>query len=199
MNQWPTTHDKLLASLCDEQQQAAWFEFSEIYEPVIYRFARKRGLQHEDAAELTQQVMLKILSFSRRWAEEERPLHFRSWLKTVARNTLINMVTREARYRAAGGSGLHGEVELVADPDEATTWTEEEHRSVLRLAAKNIRTEFSESSWAAFEMTLYQRQSVEVAAAKIGTSKGAVYASRARIIRRLKQETAMILERTEES
>ncbi len=199
MNQWPTTRATLLVSLSNEQHHAAWVEFAQVYEPVIYRFARKRGLQHADAAELTQQVLLKVMKSSQRWSDEDPPSYFRGWLKTVASNSLINLVTRESKYRAVGGSNEHAVSEPVADPAESSIWAEEEQRALLRQAAKNIRSEFSEDSWAAFELTLFQGKSIETVAQSLGKSKGAVYAARARIVRRLKHESAEMISAAEES
>ena len=192
MKQWPTTRDSLLVNLAGEQFQAAWLEFTQIYEPVIYRFARKRGLQHADAVELTQQVMLSVMRSSRQWAQDQPPDHFRGWLKTVANNSLINMVTRDARYRAVGGESDLPQAEPVTDSDEAKIWADEESRAILKFAAANIRHEFSEDSWLAFEHTLVQGMSVEAVADSLKKTSGAIYAARARIMRRLKQESQRI-------
>ncbi len=198
MNQWPTTRVSLLVNLNNDQHYAAWLEFSQVYEPVIYRFARKRGLQHADAAELTQQVLLNVVKASQRWSDEDLPSHFRGWLKTVAGNLLVNMVTRESRYRAVGGASDDTDLAQVADIAESRIWADEEKRAMLRQAAKKIRVEFSENSWSAFELTIFHGQSIEAAAKTLGKSKGAVYAARARIVRRLKQESAKMNSAAEE-
>lgn len=193
MNQWPTTRVTLLVSLNNQRHQAAWIEFSQVYEPVIYRFARQKGLQHADAVDLTQRVLLQVMKSSQRWSEEEPPSHFRGWLKTVANNSLINLVTRESRFRAVGGVDADASVEPVSDSSESSIWAQEEKRALLRQAARNIRSEFSEDSWTAFERTLFHGESIENVAKSLGKSKGAVYASRARIVRRLKQESVKIM------
>ena len=192
MKQWPTTRDSLLVNLAGDQYQSAWLEFAQLYEPVIYRFARKRGLQHADAVELTQQVMLSVMRSSRKWSQDQPPDHFRGWLKTVASNSLINMVTRDARYRAVGGENDLPQAEPVTDSNEAEIWADEESRAILRIAAANIRHEFSEDSWLAFERTLVQGVSVEAVADSLKKTSGAIYTARARIMRRLKQESQRI-------
>ncbi len=194
MNQWPTTRNTLLVDLAGERYQSAWFEFSRLYEPVIYRFARKRGLQHVDSVDLTQQVMLNVMKAARRWAEDHPPDHFRGWLKTVASNSLINMVTRDAKYRATGGASDSSIAEPVTDSDEAQIWADEESRAILKSATKLIRDEFSADSWYAFEQTLLHGRTVDSVAKSLNKSKGSIYAARARIVRRLKRESLRIIE-----
>src|SRR5262245_6671851 len=51
-----STRQSLLVRLLDPRDQAAWTEFVEIYEPLIQRLARSRGLQRADADDLAQDV-----------------------------------------------------------------------------------------------------------------------------------------------
>ena len=48
----PNTRASLIARLSDSQDVEAWQEFVEIYLPLLYRLARRKGLQHADAEEL---------------------------------------------------------------------------------------------------------------------------------------------------
>jgi hypothetical protein len=47
----PTTRNSLLLRLCQPADEQAWQEFVEIYEPLVYRLARRRGFQHANQAE----------------------------------------------------------------------------------------------------------------------------------------------------
>lgn len=196
MQHWPTTRNTLLVKLAGDEFEAAWLEFSRQYEPAIYRFARKRGLQHTDAVDLAQQVMLSVMKSAQAWSEDQPPEHFRGWLKRVASNRLINMVTRDAKHRGVGGSAQIALDRETDGSDRASErlWAQEEERSILRAAAENIRSEFVAESWTAFEQTLLGGKTVEAVAAELGKTAGAIYASRARIMRRLKQESLRLKE-----
>lgn len=193
MNQWPTTRNTLLVKLAGDDCQSAWFEFSKLYEPVIYRFARRRGLQHVDAIDLTQQVMLNVLRAAESWEDDERPQHFRRWLKTVTRNSLVNLVTREAKHRAVGEDQSAPSSCPVMAPfpsnDDSQAWQSEETRAIFRAAASVVRKEFSDASWQSFERTMLKHETVESVANALSKTKGAVYAARARVIRRLTEES----------
>ncbi|PHR95786.1 MAG: hypothetical protein COA78_29600 [Blastopirellula sp.] len=55
MSEMPTTRESLLLKIQDDTNQQAWAEFTEIYQPVLYRFAQGRGFQ--DANESSEPIM----------------------------------------------------------------------------------------------------------------------------------------------
>lgn len=72
MSQFPNTRHSLLIRLQGREDQQAWREFLEIYEPVVYRLARRRGLQHADAQDVTQDVLASIAASIGRWDPDPR-------------------------------------------------------------------------------------------------------------------------------
>ena len=54
------TRPSLLLRLGDPSDRTAWEEFTSLYWPVIYRLARKRGLQDADAQDLAQKILLTL-------------------------------------------------------------------------------------------------------------------------------------------
>ena len=56
----PLTRASLLIQIRDGSNHAAWQEFVNLYGPLVYGFARKRGLQDADAADLMQDVLRSI-------------------------------------------------------------------------------------------------------------------------------------------
>ena len=54
----PQTRHSLLLRLRDREDADSWREFADLYEPVIYRVATGRGMQHADALELVQRVLM---------------------------------------------------------------------------------------------------------------------------------------------
>ena len=52
VNDSPITRASLLLQIRDGTNHGAWREFMNLYGPVVYGFARKRGLQDADAADL---------------------------------------------------------------------------------------------------------------------------------------------------
>src|SRR6202163_743711 len=91
----PATRASLLVRLRDCQDHAAWGEFVRLYAPVVYRFARRRGLQDADAADLMQEVLRSVSASV--GAFDPRLGLFRSWLFTLAHRRLYDFIQRSGR------------------------------------------------------------------------------------------------------
>jgi len=57
----PLTRPSLLVRIKDLADRQAWERFVELYAPLVYGFARKRGLQEADASDLTQEVLRAVV------------------------------------------------------------------------------------------------------------------------------------------
>lgn len=66
----PSTRYSLLLRIQDPQNDAAWAEFVAIYEPLVYRLARRQGLQDADADDLCQEVFRAVAGAARRWTPD---------------------------------------------------------------------------------------------------------------------------------
>jgi DNA-directed RNA polymerase specialized sigma24 family protein len=60
MEESPATRRSLIVKLRDSADHAAWEEFVTLYEPLIYRLARRKGLQDADAHDLCQEVFRAV-------------------------------------------------------------------------------------------------------------------------------------------
>lgn len=189
MTQFPETQDSLLLQVKNPQNAAAWEQFAQIYRPVVYRLARQRGMQNADAQDLAQQVLMAVASAIGRWENGGEGIRFRHWLRRVAKNAIINALTRGPRDRAVGGSSVQVFLNEQIEPDpETARQVELEYRRELYLqAAEVVRGDVIPETWQAFELTVISGQSIEAAAEELGKSMGAVYAARSRIMRRLRE------------
>src|SRR5438552_5027070 len=88
------TRASLLARLGNPQDRAAWQQFVELYGSLVYGFARRRGLQDADAADLTQDVFLAVARSAGRWEYDPRLGTFRGWLYGLTRNKVARFLQR---------------------------------------------------------------------------------------------------------
>ncbi len=189
MSKLPETSESLLARVRDPLDAVAWEQFVSLYRPVVYRLARRRGLQDADAEDLAQQVMTNIARAIGDWRKDADRGTFRGWLLRIARNAILNTLTRRRPDAARGGTSV---VERLRDcPVERDEWEtlveDEPPRMLVRWAAGEVKHEFHSDTWQAFWLTAIDGLTVESAAEALGKSVGSVYAARSRIARRLKE------------
>src|SRR6266446_1968412 len=111
----PLTRATLLVRLRDGTNAEAWREFLQLYGPVVYGFARNRGLQDADAADLMQEVLRSVARNAPRMEYDPARGTFRGWLYTVTRNKIYNFLSGQRnRPRASGDSDAHERLEAIA-------------------------------------------------------------------------------------
>ncbi len=190
MNDSPATRHSLIIKLRNPADATAWTEFLAIYEPLVYRLARLKGLQHADANDLCQEVFQAVARSIHGW--EPGRGSFRGWLSRIARNLLINFLTRrQDQPRGSGSTSVRERLDAQAapevDPSATLLFEAEYQRRLFRWAAQEVRGEIAPATWQAFWQTaLEERPPVQVAS-ELGLSVGAVYVARCRVLARIKQ------------
>src|SRR5262245_44046260 len=191
----PTTRYSLLLRIQDPRNQAAWAEFVAIYEPLVYRLARRKGLQDADARDLCQDVFRAVAKAARRWVPDPERGSFRGWLFRIARNLMLNFVRYQRRHpHGTGDSDVARLIDVqFAAADEPSRRAEEQYRRELfQIAARAIEPEFARSTWLAFWRTAVEAGQIAVVAQELGLSPGAVYIARSRVLARLRQRVEEI-------
>ena len=97
MSETPRTRPSLLLRLRGERDERAWAEFLVLYEPLVLRLMRRRGLQESDARDTTQQVLLRISGAIERYQPDGAEASFRRWLFRVARNVVVTFLMRKSK------------------------------------------------------------------------------------------------------
>jgi RNA polymerase sigma factor (sigma-70 family) len=190
MHEAAATRRSLIVKLRDPADHAAWREFVTLYEPLVYRLARHKGLQDADANDLCQEVFRVVSQAIGGWDPDPGRGSFRAWLSRIARNLLINFLTRQPNHvRGSGATSVQELLESQPEPDPSTTaFFEAEYRKRLfQWAADLVKDEFTPTTWAAFWRTAIEGLPPKDVAAGVGISVGAVYIARSRVLARLRQ------------
>lgn len=196
MPDFPETRTSLIAQLGSPEDREAWDQFVIIYRPVIYRMARRRGMQDADAQDLVQAVLMRVAGAIQGWEKSSPETKFRHWLRRVARNAIATAFSRQPKDVGVGGSEM---LDLLAEQPATAADIEREllkesMREKYLRAALVVKADVDLESWRAFELTVVNGQPSEEVAKLLGKSMGAIYAARSRIMRRLREQVQRLQE-----
>ena len=190
MPSFPDTRASLIVRLADAQNVQAWDEFARLYQPVVYRLALRRGFQHADAEELVQEVMLAVARAVDGWVPDRERGRFRDWLHRIARNLMINFLTRRKhQVWGTGRSDVQQMLEAKSGADSAITqmFEVEIRREAFRWAAKVVQKDVKETTWQAFWLSTIDDLPATEVTRQLGMSVGSVYIARSRVMARLRR------------
>jgi RNA polymerase sigma factor (sigma-70 family) len=194
----PLTRVTLLTRIRDGRDVEAWREFVQLYGPVVYRFARNRGLQDADAADLMQDVLRSVARNAYRMEYNPARGTFRGWLYTVTRNKIYNFLSSQ-RNRPRGTGDADAQERLDATParDEEgpdAEWEKEYQRRLSARAMERVKNEFQIATWQAFWQTAVDGKSAAEVGPVLKMSAGAVYVAKSRVLARLREEVRKLME-----
>jgi RNA polymerase sigma-70 factor (ECF subfamily) len=195
----PLTRVTLLARIRDGRDSDAWREFVQIYGPVVYRFARNRGLQDADAADLMQDVLRSVARNAHRMEYDPTRGTFRGWLYTVTRNKIYNFLNGQRhRPRGTGDTDAHERLDATPARDDGTgpeaDWEREYQRRLSGRAMDLVKGEFQPATWQAFWQTAVEGKAAAEVGVGLKMTPGAVYVAKSRVLARLRDEVKKMMD-----
>ena len=137
----PTTRPSLVLRLRDPEDSAAWAEFVDIYEPLIYRLAVNKGLQDADAQDLCQDVFRAVAAAMK--ALGPRPGEgaiCASGCFAFARNLVVNFLVAQRRQeRGTGSTSVQEMLESQPAGDPRPPRSSRRNSSGVHSAGRRIR------------------------------------------------------------
>lgn len=191
------TRKSLLLRLSNKSDIEAWDQFLEIYQPLVFRLARSKGFQDADAQDVVQEVLLAVSKAIDRWKPDPSKGRFRDWLFCIARNIMINYVTRR-RYRSISQGDF--DLEQLMAPvgqgidglDASREFDLEYRREVFCLAADRVRLSVHSKTWEAFQRTSIELQPIPSVARQLDMTEGAVLVARCRVLAKLRKMVSQL-------
>ena len=174
---------------CMEATARAWSRFVNLYTPLLFHWGRRLGLPEQEVGDLVQDVFT-VLVVQMPGFQYEPGGSFRGWLWRVTLNKW-----RDRRKNKAEQQAPEGALEGLTNREDSCALDEAEYRAwVVGRALRLMQAEFSPATWkACWEHVVCDRSAVEVAA-ELGISPGSVYVAKSRVLFRLRQELAGLVD-----
>jgi RNA polymerase sigma-70 factor (ECF subfamily) len=182
-----STSISLLERLRQEPDEAAWERFVRLYTPLLLYWARRLGLQDEDAADLVQDVLVVLVRKLPEF-QYQRERSFRGWMRTVLMNKW-----RDRRERGKA-IPLDTSIEPEAAADDDGLDEREYRLYVIGRALRLMSSEFEPSTWQSCWETVVGGRPVAEVAAELGITVNAVYLAKSRVLARLRQDLKGLLD-----
>ena len=196
------TRPSLLFKLRDWNDKASWEEFYRLYRNFVYGLAKRGGLTHVEAEEVTQEVFVRVAETIQDFESDPSRGTFRGWLAQLTRWRIADKFRARPRDAAGGPSRRSLDmtdatrtIERVADdrtaPLDAASETEWQ-KHVLDAALGRLARRVPAKHFQVFD--LYSRQGWPVlrVSRELGVNPAAVYLISHRLTKQLKTEVAAL-------
>ena len=189
-----TTSVSLLERLGQPNQNEAWDRFVLLYTPFLSHILINRlHVRPQEAADLVQEIFVTLLRTLPKFEYDPAKGNFRGYLRQVC-------TSKSADLRRKRQSPAANEAELSALEDEkagaeiANVWQQDHNRFLTRRALELMQEEFQPTTWkACWEFVVNGRSAAEIAK-ELGITENAVFIAKHRVVQRLRQELAGLLE-----
>jgi RNA polymerase sigma-70 factor (ECF subfamily) len=194
----PTTVSPSLLARLRVRDPDAWQRMTTVYAPLLYHGCRRAGLRPDDSADIVQEVFQAVAMGLAGFRRDRPGDSFGGWLRGILQNK-INDHWRDRGSQSQGEGGTTAHLRLLqapAEDDRSAIGSDigEEFGSIFRHALERVRAEFEPKTWRAFwDVTVEGRSPGDVAAA-LGMSTPAVYMAKSRVLRRVREEFAGLIE-----
>lgn len=179
----------LLCRIQNVQDATAWEDFVARYAPQIFRWSQRFSLQESDAADVTQEVLVKLVSAMQSFRYEPTKGSFRAWLKSVTSNVVRDMLRRRARSASPHDAQIMDLLENENASTELADYIESAwQQELLEIAEAHVRMRVQPHTWEAYRLTAIENIPAPEAAQSLGLAVADVYVAKSRIIKMLRNE-----------
>jgi RNA polymerase sigma-70 factor (ECF subfamily) len=178
----------------------AWQTLVHLYTPLLYHWCARAGLQGADADDVLQEVFRAVAAHLDGFRRDRPGDSFRGWLRAVTRSMILLHFRKSGRQpQGSGGTDAFAQLQEVADPaavppDDADAEAETETDGLRRRALELVRGQFEERTWQMFWRTFVDERSPVDVAADMGATPAAVRKAKSRVLHRLKEEFADLIQ-----
>ena len=196
------TRASLLMRVHEWEDAASWREFYRLYHKLIYGLARRSGLAHADAEDVTQDVFKRVAETIHTFESDPNRGTFRGWLMNLTRWRITDKFRSQPRGQTAPTPARDDTSTRTSTinrlPDEANhreaDWELDWQRHLLDAACERLARRTKARHYQAFDLYVRQRRPVLQVARDLGMNVATVYLVGHRLTKELKAEVERLRE-----
>lgn len=176
---------------------AAWAAFTTLYRPLILGWLRRQGVPAGELDDLVQEILLSVVQSLPRFDHPGRAGAFRAWLRAITSNCVREHLRKGRQTpRATGDTDFQEVLGQLEDSSSelAREWDREHNLHLTQALLDILKTEFEPRTWQAFDLFALQGRPAAEVAAELGLTPNAVFIAKSRILTRLREEAAGLLD-----
>jgi RNA polymerase sigma-70 factor (ECF subfamily) len=190
------TSVSLLGRIAAAPTEDDWRRLDDLYRPLLRDWIKRAGVRASDADDLAQEVLFvvfrEIAGFEPRGQGA-----FRAWLRTILANQVRDYF-RGQKYlpTAIGGSDVLRLLDELESPDSGISrqWDREHDKHVAEALMRQVQGDFAPDTWQAFRRYALEGEPAAQVAEALGLSPNSVLLAKSRVLQRLRQEAAGLVE-----
>lgn len=181
-----TTRPSLLLRIRDSADDASWATFHAIYRPLILRFARGRGVDAEDAEDISQQVLAVVHAEISDFDYDQRLGTFKAWLRQLVMHRVGSLYRhREVRRRGAPRLEQREAERQAPEPTPEQSfekiWMEEHLWHVLGELAQEVEAKTLQ----VYRALVFEQRSIEAITEEFAVTAQNIHTIKWRLTRRI--------------
>jgi RNA polymerase sigma-70 factor, ECF subfamily len=190
------TSVSLLGVLASAPTDGDWRRLDDLYRPLLRAWVARAGVLGSDIDDLVQEVLLvvfrEVASFERRGQGA-----FRAWLRTILAHRVRNYF-RGQKYlpTATGDSEFQRGLDELESPTSSLSrlWDREHDEHVTALLMQRVQGDFNPLTWQVFRRHALEGEPAVQVAEALGLSLNSVLLAKSRVLKRMRQELAGLVE-----
>lgn len=178
-----TTRASLLLRIRDLDDAESWREFHGLYSPLLYRYARARGLNHDEAEEIRSSCLETLVTHIREFDYSAGKGGFKAWLRRMVLNRVIDLKRKQTPNQIDPE-----EMEQNQDPEltPAEIFDEQWKLSHLKYCLGMVKSSIPTKTYQAFEM-LANDSSVADVCDQLEMNSNQVYKAKSKVMKLVRE------------
>jgi RNA polymerase sigma-70 factor (ECF subfamily) len=190
------TSASLLGRLAAAPTDDDWRRLDDLYRPLLRAWMARAGVPASDVEDLVQEVLFIVFREVAGFEWRGRGA-FRAWLRTILAHRVRDYFRgQKHRPTATGDSDFLRRLDELESPESALSklWDREHDEHVAAALMRRVQGDFAPATWQAFRRHTLEGAPAAQVAEELGLSLNSVLLAKSRVLKRLRQELAGIVE-----